>query len=339
MLFPGTNFAAIDILKLTGNQLNEKNFSIFNPVTSEMGFFNISIQDAKSRDKRYCVGLVQLVEDVFTEEVTPTYHIEVIDVSPSASPNGIVYSTALDDDSIQITLKRNSENENGCLIRQSGSIDWNRDFCTTRSFSPFFTSCQCLRLGFIRLGKVVIPTTTSTTTLPAIIATIVNPTSAAVGNSNNQKLPTRTTTKKPNNGIQSDAMMTSNNQDNFSEANFASTWYYIIPVMFVLFVVAIVGFLVMNEKRRSYEKRLKAVAQILVGILYNILRTFKYVLKATEGFLMIKLLNYVCDKRWVDLVNFRNEICRNFFFKNSITNILKAYVLKNSSVSFVEDNS
>ncbi|KAL5291491.1 hypothetical protein ACFFRR_010719 [Megaselia abdita] len=259
-----TNFAAIDILKLTGNQLNEKNFSIFNPVTSEMGYFNISIQDAKSRDKRYCVGLVQLVEDVFTEEETPTYHIEVIDLSPSSSPDGLIYSTALDDDSIQITLKRNNPQENGCLIRQIGSIDWDRELCTTKSLDSYFTSCQCLRLGFIRLGKVVIPikaTTTTTTPLPAVVATLVSPTSGVIGNPSIQK--PRTTTKAPlNGGIQSDAMMTSNNNKVY-EANFTSAWYYIIPVLFVAFVLGIVGFFVVNEKRRSYQKRLKAVAQIL----------------------------------------------------------------------------
>lgn len=240
-----------------------------------MGYFNISIQDAKSRDKRYCVGLVQLVEDVFTEEEIPTYHIEVIDVSPSASPDGLVYSTALDDDSIQITLKKTSDQENGCLIRQIGSIDWNRDFCATKSLDTHFTSCQCLRLGFIRLGKVVIPsplsTTTTYTTNSALIGTLVNPTSGVVGNPNIQKPPTRTTTttKSPTSGgIQSDAIMTPNNKDTISEANFTSAWYYVIPVLFVAFVLGIVVFLVMNDKRRSYQKRLKAVAQILVG--YNI---------------------------------------------------------------------
>lgn len=233
-----------------------------------MGYFNISIQDAKSRDKRYCVGLVQLVEDVFTEKPTPTYHIEVIDLSSSVSPGGIVYSTALDDDSIQITLKRKNQNENGCLIRQKESIDWNREFCTTKSLDNYFTSCQCLSLGFIRLGKIIPPsppTTMSTTKLPTVIATFVNPTSAVVGNPNVQKPPTRTTTKGPTTGIQNDAMMTSNKNPT-SEANLATAWYYVIPILFVAFVLGIVAFLVMNEKRRSYQKRLKAVAQILVGI-------------------------------------------------------------------------
>lgn len=232
-----------------------------------MGYFNISIPDARSRDKRYCVGLVQLVEDVFTEEVTPTYHIEVIDVSPTASPDGIVYSTALDDDSIQITLNKNSQEENGCLIRQVGSTDWNRELCTTKSMDNEFTSCQCLSLGFIRLGKVVSQATTSTTT--TVVATLVNPTRDFVDNSGVQKSPSVTTTKNPlSGGIQSDAMMTPNSKDEVSEANFSSAWYYVVPVLFVAFVVGVIGFLVMNDKRRTGQKRLKAVAQILVSFCF-----------------------------------------------------------------------
>lgn len=230
-----------------------------------MGYFNISIQDAKSRDKRYCVGLVQLIEDVFTDEETPTYHIEVIDVSPSASPDGIVYSTALDDDSIQITLKKVTDQENGCFIRQVGSTDWNRDFCTTMSLNKHFTSCQCLRLGFIRLGKIITPTTT---TLLPVFATLVNPTSSGIVSTGNQKPPNDdTATKRPASGeIQSDAMMTPVTKDTFSEANLTSAWYYVIPVLFVVFALGVVGFFVVNEKRTSNQKRLKAVAQILVGL-------------------------------------------------------------------------
>lgn len=235
-----------------------------------MGYFNISIQDAKSRDKRYCVGLVQLIEDVFTDEETPTYHIEVIDVSPSASPDGIVYSTALDDDSIQITLKKVTDQENGCLIRQVGSTDWNRDFCTTNSLTKHFTSCQCLRLGFIRLGRIVTPTTT--TTLPPVFATLVNPTGSGIISTGNQKpINQGTTTKRPASGdIQSDAMMTPMNKDTFAEANFTSAWYYVIPVLFVAFVLGVVGFVVVNERRTSHQKRLKAVAQILVGFFLSL---------------------------------------------------------------------
>lgn len=272
MNISGTSFAAIDILKLTGNQLNEKNFSIFNPVTSEMGYFNISIQDAKSRDKRYCVALVQFVEDAFTEEAVPTYHIEVIDVSPNASPDGIVYSTALDDDSIQITLKRNLQNENGCLIRQIGSQDWNRDFCTTKYFDNSYTSCQCLRLGFIRLGKVLIPTTTTSSPAPTLNGIIVSPTSAMVGSSTNQKQTTKVTTEKPktpkvSTKVQSDTV-------NVSEASTASAWYYVIPVLFVAFVIGIIVFLVYNERRRANEKRLKALSMILVGFFFIFLLYF-----------------------------------------------------------------